>query len=248
MGSKANRPELIVDGKRLDGRALDELRPLKIEASVLKNADGSAYLEWGNNKVLAAVYGPVETQPKHMADPSKAIIKCRYAMAPFSSLEEHGRTGPNRRATEISKVTKEAFENVVLLNEFPGSMINIFIEILQSDGGTRVAGITAAAVALASAGIHMKDLIYAVAIGKVGDALILDQNMIEDNYSDADMPIAIAPRNNDVLFLQMDGDFSKEELKRSIDMAIESGKVISKVQKDALRHVYQKAAERYESE
>ena len=130
MASKANKPELIVDGKRLDGRAFDQLRPLSIEAGVLKNAAGSAYLEWGNNKVLAAVYGPVEAQPKHMADPSKAIIKCRYSMAPFSSLSEHNRSGPNRRAIEISKVTKEVFEKVLMLNEFPGSQINIFIEIL----------------------------------------------------------------------------------------------------------------------
>ncbi len=248
MASKANRPELIVHGKRLDGRALDELRPLKIEASVLKNADGSAYLEWGRNKVLAAVYGPMETQPKHMADPTRAIIKCRYAMAPFSSLEEHGRTGPNRRATEISKVTREVFENVVMLNEFPGSMINIFIEILQSDGGTRAAGITAASVALASAGIHMRDLVYAVSIGKVGEHLILDLNMLEDNYSDSDMPMAISPRNDNVLLLQMDGEYTKEELHKAMEMAKEAGKTISKIQKDALKHVYKKVAEKYESE
>ncbi len=246
MASTANRPELIVNGKRLDGRAMDELRPLKIEASVLKNADGSAYLEWGRNKVLAAVYGPTETQPKHMAQPTKAIIKCRYQMAPFSSLEEHGRTGPNRRAIEISKVTKEAFENVVMLNEFPGSMINIFIEILQSDGGTRAAGITAASVALASAGIHMKDLIYAVAVGKIGEHLVLDLNMKEDNYSDSDMPMAISPRNNDILLLQMDGEYTKEELKKAMEMAVEAGKTISKVQKEALRGVYTRIAEKYE--
>jgi exosome complex component RRP41 len=248
MASKANRPELIVNGKRLDGRALNELRPLKIEASVLKNADGSAYLEWGRNKVLAAVYGPMETQPKHMQDQMKAIIKCRYAMAPFSGLADHGRSGPNRRATEISKVTKEAFENVVMLSEFPGSMINVFIEILQSDGGTRAAGITAAAVALASAGIHMKDLIYAVSVGKVGEHLILDLNMQEDNFSDSDMPMAISPRNNEVLLLQMDGEYTKEELKTAMDMATEAGKTISKIQKDALKRVYTKIADKYERE
>src|SRR5271169_337533 len=133
MADKANKPDLIVGGKRLDGRTSDELRPLKIEASVLNNADGSAYLEWGNNKVLAAVFGPKEALPKHMADPAKAIIKCKYSMAPFSSVGEHGRTGPNRRAIEISKVTREAFENVVFLSDFPGSEIDIFIEVLQSD-------------------------------------------------------------------------------------------------------------------
>jgi exosome complex component RRP41 len=248
MASKANKPELIKDGKRLDGRAFDEIRPFKIEASVLKNADGSAMVEWGNNRVLAAVYGPVETQPKHMADPMKAIIKCRYQMAPFSSLSEHSRSGPNRRATEISKVTKEVFENVVMLNEFPGSMINIFVEILQGDGGTRAAGITAASVALASAGIHMKDLVYAISVGKIGEELVLDMDMIEDNYSDSDMPMAVSPKDNSILLLQMDGGYTREELPRAIDMVIEAGKVISAAQREALRSVYKNIAKKYEGE
>lgn len=238
MGSLLNKPELLKDGKRLDGRAFDELRPLSIEAGVLKNADGSAYLKWGNNRVLAAVYGPKEATPKHFADPSKAIVKCRYAMAPFSSLEDHGRTGPNRRATEISKVAKEAFENVILLNEYPGGEIDIFMEILQSDGGTRAAGITAASVALANAGIHMKDMPYAVSAGRIGDHIVLDVNMLEDNYSDADMPMAISPRNNDILLLQMDGGLTEQQYKTAVEMAMSSGKTIQEEQRAALKRCY----------
>ena len=234
----ANKPELLKDGKRLDGRGFDELREIKIEAGVLKNADGSAYLEWGNNKVLAAVYGPKEAFPKHMSDPTKAIVKCRYAMAPFSSLEDHGRTGPNRRATEISKVAKEAFENVIMLNDYPGGQIEIFMEILQSDGGTRAAGITAAAVALANAGIHMKDLIYSVSVGRIGEHIAIDVNKIEDNYSDADMPIAIAPRNNDVLLLQMDGGLSKTQFEQAMGMIYKAGEKIHQIQKKALEDYY----------
>ena len=239
MASLTNRPELLKDGKRLDGRAFNELRPIKIEAGILKNADGSAYLEWGNNKVLAAIYGPKEAVPKHFADPSKAIIKCRYSMAPFSGLSDHGRSAPNRRATEISKVTKEVFENVILLNEFPGGEIDIFIEILQSDGGTRAAGITAASVALANAGIHMRDIVYAVSAGRIGEHVVLDVNMIEDNYSDADMPMAISPRNGDVLLLQMDGGFTREQLNEAMGMVLEAGKTISKVQREALEKLYE---------
>src|SRR5271170_2871412 len=121
MASTLNKPKLVIDGKRIDGRGFDEIRKLKIVASPLENADGSAYIEWGNNRILAAVYGPREATPRHLANPTKAIIKCKYSMAPFSSLSEHGRTGPNRRSTEISKVIKEVFENVVMVNDFPGS-------------------------------------------------------------------------------------------------------------------------------
>lgn len=239
MASSLNKPELLrEDGKRLDGRDFDELRPLKIIANVIKNANGSAYTEWGNNKVLAAVYGPKEVVPKHLSDPLKAVIKCRYAMAPFSSLSDHGRSGPNRRATEISKVTREVFENVILTKEFPDTAIEISIEILQSDGGTRAAGITTAAVALANAGIPMKDLVYAVSAGKIKDNIVLDLNMIEDNYSDADMPIAIAPRNNNILLLQMDGELTKAQMNSSLDKVINAGKIISKIQRQALLDVY----------
>ncbi|MGC8648609.1 MAG: exosome complex exonuclease Rrp41 [Candidatus Micrarchaeia archaeon] len=248
MANKANAPKLLVDGRRIDGRTTNQLRPIKITAGVLENADGSALLKWGNNIVLAAVFGPRESTPKHTADPVKATVKCKYSMAPFSSMGEHNRSGPNRRAIEISKVTKEVFENVIFLNDFPGSEINIFIEILQSDGGTRAAGITAAAVALANAGIHMKDIVYAVSVGKVGDDLLLDLNMIEDNYSDCDMPMAIAPRNGELLLLQMDGNITKDEIQKAINMAKDAGKIISAAQQEALIQVYKNVNKQIENE
>jgi exosome complex component RRP41 len=238
MASTLNKPKLVINGKRVDGRDFNEMRELKIVASPLKNADGSAYVEWGNNRILAAVRGPREATPRHLSDPTKAIIKCRYSMAPFSSLSEHGRSGPNRRAIEISKVIKEVFENVVMVNDFPGSEIGIFIEVLQGDGGTRAAGITAASVALASAGIHMRDLPYAISVGRIDDKIALDFNMIEDNYSDSDMPIAIAPRNNEILLLQMDGGMTKKQMSDALNMVIESGKQVSEAQKTALREAY----------
>ncbi|MDE1825186.1 MAG: exosome complex exonuclease Rrp41 [Candidatus Micrarchaeota archaeon] len=245
MGSSTNKPELIVNGKRLDGRGFADLRPMKIIAGGLKNAAGSAYMEWGNNKVLAAVYGPKEALPKHTQDPDKAVIKCKYSMAPFSSLEEHNRSGPNRRAIEISKVTREVFEKVILREDFPGSEIDIFIEVLQSDGGTRAAGITTAAVALATSGIPMTDLPYAISVGKVGDTLILDLNKAEDNYSDADMPIAIGPRNNDILLLQMDGSLTKEQISEGLTMAKKAGESVARLQREALKAPYERILEKY---
>lgn len=241
----SDKPELIINGKRLDGRMPDELRDIRIEVGYIKNAVGSAYIEWGNNKIVAAVYGPKEALPKHIQDPERAIIKCRYTMSPFSSLEEHGRSGPNRRSTEISKVTKEVFENVIMLDKYPGSAIDIYVEVLQGDGGTRAAGITAAAVAVAASGIPMTDLPFGVSFGKVGEHVILDLNKIEDNYSDADMPIAISPRTGDILLLQMDGTLTKDDIKKGMAMVNKAGEIISKIQRDALKESYQKISERY---
>ena len=92
---------------RADGRAYNELRPIKIEAGVLKRADGSAYLEVGGNKILVAVYGPRESYIRRLLEPNTGVIRCRYNMAPFS-VDDRKRPGPDRRSSEISKITADA--------------------------------------------------------------------------------------------------------------------------------------------
>ncbi|KUO41966.1 MAG: exonuclease [Hadesarchaea archaeon YNP_N21] len=232
------KPEkLLIDGKRLDGRSPDELRPLKIQAGVLKRADGSAYLELGKNRVLAAVYGPREMHPRHEQQPDTAVLRCRYNMAPFS-VEERKRPGPDRRSVEISKVIREAIQPVVFLEMYPRSAIDVFVEILQADAGTRTAGITAASVALADAGIPLKDLIAAVSVGKIDDTIILDLNKEEDQWGTTDMPVAIMPRKKVITLLQMDGHFTPEEFKRALDLAFKGCEQIHELQKKALRDKY----------
>jgi exosome complex component RRP41 len=233
-----DKPEkLIVDGRRLDGRLPDEMRPLKIQAGVLKRADGSAYVELGDNKVLAAVYGPREMHPRHLQQPDTAVLRCRYNMAPFS-VEDRKRPGPDRRSVEISKVTREAIQPVVFLELYPRSGIDVFIEILQADAGTRTTGITAAAVALADAGVPMRDLISAIAVGKVDNTVVLDLNKQEDNWGTSDMPIALMPRKKFITLLQMDGHFTPEEFKYGLSLAFKGCEQIYEAQKQALKERY----------
>ena len=229
-------------GIRLDGRRADELRPIKIEAGVLKKADGSAYLEWGNNKVLAAVYGPREAHPRHLQDPAKALVQCRYNMAPFS-VTDRKRPGPDRRSVEISKVISEAFASVVFVEQFPRTSVDIFIEVLQADAGTRCAGLTAASVALADAGIPMRDLVTSCASGKIGGVVALDLNKDEDNFGDADCPMAIVPRTGEIVLLQMDGHLTADEFDRAMGLSIGAAKKIYEIQRDALRRRYESVAE-----
>ena len=231
--------ELFKNGKRIDGRKFDELRDLKITAGVLKRADGSCLLEWGKNKVLAAVYGPRECMPRHEQNPLKARIRYRYNMAPFS-VEDRKRPGPDRRSTEISKISQEAFEKVIFTNYFPKASIDIFVEILQADAGTRCAALTAASVALADAGIPMKDLIVGVAAGKAGDQVILDLGKEEDNFGQADMPMGIIPTTGEVVLMQMDGDFSKEEFNQAIELIKKAVPVVYEKQRQALKDKYEK--------
>jgi len=229
--------ELIKDGKRIDGRAPDELRPIKIEAGPLYRADGSCYLEWGGNKIMAAVYGPKEAVPRHIQDSTKAVINARYNMASFS-VEDRKRPGPDRRSQEISKITSEALENVILTEMFPRAVIDVNIEVLDADAGTRCAGITAAAVALADAGIPMRDIPVACAAGKVDGVVVLDLLGDEDKKGDADLPVAIAPRSEEILLLQMDGHMTVEEFDEALGLALKGCREISKLQKEALLKKY----------
>jgi len=159
-------------------------------------------------------------------------------MSPFCSIEEHGKRGPSRRGTEISKIISEVFENVVLAEHFPKTAIDVFIEILQADGGTRTAGLTAAAVALADAGIPMKDVVCGVAGGKIDGQLAIDFGKYEDNFGESDIPMAFSLRTGEILLFQMDGLLTKEEIASVIDMGFRAAEKIHKMQVEALKERY----------
>lgn len=229
--------KLFENGKRLDGRKPHDLRKIKIEVGVLHRAEGSCYLEWGGNKVMAAVYGPREAVPRHTQNPLRAIVNARYNMAAFS-VDERKRPGPDRRSQEISKVISEALEHVILLERFPRASIDVSIEILDAEAGTRCAGLTAAAVALVDAGIPMKDIPAACAAGKIDGQIVLDLGKEEDNFGDADLPVAISPRTGEVLLLQMDGHLTQEEFEKTFELAINGCHTVSEIQKKAILEKY----------
>jgi len=226
----------IKDGLRLDGRRAEELRPIKIEVGVLARADGSCYVEMGKNRVIAAVYGPREVHPRHLQEVTRAIVRYRYNMASFS-VEERRRPGPDRRSHELSKVGREALEPVILTSYFPRSVIDVFVEILQADAGTRTAGINAASVALADAGIPMRSLISSCAAGKVGGEIVLDPMKEEDNFGDADMPIAMTPAG-EITLLQMDGGLTIDEFHEALELARSGCRQIYEVQRRVLIEKY----------
>lgn len=225
------------NGIRLDGRKADELRPTFFKMGVLEKADGSAYVEQGKNKILVAVYGPRELHPRHLALPDKAFVRCRYHMAPFST-DTRKSPAPTRREIELSKVIREALEPTIFTELYPRTAVDIFIEILQSDGGTRCAGISAASLALADAGVPLRDLISACAVGKVDGQVVLDLNDAEDKEGTTDMPVAIMPQTKSIKLLQLDGILMHEEFAAGIDLAIKGCMQIYELQKEAIKQKY----------
>ena len=231
----------MVYKERKDKRKFDEPRKIEAKVGVIPNADGSAYFKIGNTWAYAAVYGPRNLHPKFMQDPSKGILRCNYNMMPFSGSGDRVRPGSSRRSKEISLVTEKALLPVLDLSEYPNSVVDVFIELPQTEAGSRCAGICAASMALADAGLTMKDLVAAISVGRVDDKLVVDLDYIEEAYEDgpvADIPIAMTPNSNEITLLQMEGLISKDELKKVLEMGKKVCKDIYEVQKKALKDKY----------
>ena len=158
-------------------------------------------------------------------------------MAPFSTHERKN-PAPSRREIELSKVIREALEPVVMSELYPRTSIDIFIEVINADGGTRTASITAASLALADAGIPMRDLVASVAVGKVDGVLVLDIDEVEDMYGEADMPVAMAPTLRWITMLQLNGVLTHEEFIQALNLAKKGIEVIYNMQKEVLKKKY----------
>ncbi|MHA1311144.1 MAG: exosome complex exonuclease Rrp41 [Candidatus Helarchaeota archaeon] len=238
---KLEKPEKLIDENniRVDGRKLNDLRPIKMEVGVLPKANGSAYVEMGGNKILASVYGPREVHPRHLAESNKAVFRCLYRMATFS-VDERKSPAPSRRENELSMVIGQALEPAIFLNYYPKTMIECTILVIQADGGTRCASINAASLALADAGIAMRGLVSAVAIGKADGKLIVDLNNVEDQFGEGDLPIAILYPLKEVSLIQFDGILTNEEFQQCINLAYDACEIIFNKQIEALHKRYSK--------
>ena len=227
--------------QRIDGRKFDETRPITAKVGVINRADGSAMFKIGNTWAYAAVYGPRDLYPKFMQNPERGILRCNYNMMPFSSSGERVRPGGSRRSKEISLVTEKALLPVLNLDEYPNSVVDVFIELPQTEAGSRCAGICAASMALADAGLEMKDLVCAVSVGKVDDKLLVDLDYSEESYKDGqtvDIPIAMLVNSGKVTLLQMDGEAKKQELMKLLEMGKKACFDIYEIQKKALKEKY----------
>jgi len=237
MAEKEKTVLITKDGTRHDGRKKGDIRNIEFKIGVLDRADGSALIEWGRNKILVAVYGPRELHPKHMAMPDKALIRCEYRMSTFS-VPDRKSPAPRRREKEISKILGEALVPAVFNYLYPRSVIDVYINILQADGGSRCASICAASLAIADAGVPMKDLVVGVAAGSLDGTVVLDLDDVEDKEGEGDLPIAVLPNMEEIVLLQSDGTFTPKQYKEALDLMMPACKKIYDLQREALTNKY----------
>jgi len=233
---------MVKEFKRLDGRKPDEIRPIKAEIGVVPNADGSAMFQFGDTIAVVAVYGPKKMHPQHLQNPEKGTLRCNYNMLSFS-VTDRIRPGPSRRSTEISKITEWALEPILIIDQYPNMVIDVHINILQANASTRCAGINAAAMALAHAGIPMKDLVSSVSIGKLDKQLVVDVDKNEEDLKDGegstDIPITFTSEGK-ITHIQLDGKITVKQLKEAVELAKKSCKKIYDIQKKTLKKVGEK--------
>jgi ribonuclease PH len=202
---------------RADGRRVDQLRPITFTPNWVDNPAGSCLVECGDTRVLVTV-SILNRVPRWMVGQKRGWLTAEYAMIPGSSPERVERESVkgklSGRTHEISRLIGRALRSVVDLKTFPEVTIAIDAEVLQADGGTRTASISAAYVALVGAieraktrgelppSVQLADSVSAVSVGIVDGTPMLDLNYLEDSRAQTDMNIV---QLGDGSFIELQG-------------------------------------------
>ncbi|KAM5125934.1 exosome complex component RRP41 [Mantella aurantiaca] len=235
--------ELLSDeGFRQDGRRPGELRKIQCRMGVFAQADGSAYVEQGNTKALASVYGPHEirgSRGKTLHD--RAVVNCQYSMATFSTAERKRRPHGDRRSIEMTIHLKQTFEAAILTQLYPRSQIDIYVQILQADGGNYCTCVNAATLAIIDAGIPMRDYVCACSAGFIEDTPLADLSYVEEAAGGPQLALALLPKSEQIALLEMNSRLHEDNLERVMDAAAKACKDVYAVLDQAVREHLQEA-------
>ncbi|GFS38750.1 3'-5'-exoribonuclease family protein [Actinidia rufa] len=228
------------EGLRLDGRRPMEMRQIRAEIGAVSRADGSAVFEMGNTKVIAAVYGPREVQNRSQQINDQALVRCEYSMANFSTGDRMRK--PKGDSPARCPMFLEASTTIptILGREGDFKAINRDISGHSPDhgsmhidapnasfSGTRSACINAATLALADAGIPMRDLVTSCSAGYLNSTALLDLNYVEDSAGGPDVTVGILPKSDKVTLLQMDAKLPMDTFENVMQLAIEGCKAVA---------------------
>eukprot|EP01006_Ploeotia_vitrea_P051883 TRINITY_DN67613_c9_g3_i1.p1 TRINITY_DN67613_c9_g3~~TRINITY_DN67613_c9_g3_i1.p1 ORF type:complete len:250 (+),score=16.83 TRINITY_DN67613_c9_g3_i1:70-819(+) len=219
MGSK--QEFISLEGLRVDGRRPREIRKIKFELGVLPRADGSCILEQGMTKVMVAVYGPGEVRGRADHGSKNAVILVNYSSAAFSGNERKKKLRYDKQQAEVCQAVKATFEGVILTRLYPQSQIEIFIEVLQTDGNAVCTCLNGATLALVDAGIPMQDYLIACNAGYIDGTALVDTNAQEDLAGGPRVPVAVLARSQKICHLQLDHKLSRELFDEVLKTAME---------------------------
>ncbi|KAH8308026.1 exosome complex component RRP41 [Drosophila kikkawai] len=211
---------LSEQGLRLDGRRPHELRHIKCKLGVFEKPDGSAYMEQGNTKVLAAVYGPHQAKGKK-TESNDVVINCQYSQATFSTAERKNRPRGDRKSLEFKMYLQQSLSAAIKSELYPRSQIDIYVEVLQADGANYAVALNAATLALIDAGICLNEFIVActASLSKANIPLT-DISHIEEVSGGPMLTVAALPNAEKIAFIEMSERFHIDHLETVIETAM----------------------------
>ncbi len=239
---------------RKDGRKPDELRPVTIERNFTKFAHGSVLIKFGDTKVICTA-SVDESVPLHKKNSGQGWVTAEYSLLPGSTckraIRESARGKVNGRTQEIQRLIGRSLRAIVSLSALGERTIWIDCDVIQADGGTRVAAITGGYVALVDAINRLKKSgeiseipllgsVAAVSVGIVNDVSMLDLCYEEDIAAKVDMNIVIT---GDGKYVELQGTgeqdtFTDGELSTMISQAKKGINQLTRIQKEALEKEY----------
>ncbi|MDH4257694.1 MAG: ribonuclease PH [Candidatus Aminicenantes bacterium] len=236
---------------RANKRPFDSIRPVKIKTDYLEFADGSALIEIGKTKVIAAA-SLDEKVPPFLKNSGTGWITAEYSMLPRSTekrtIRERVQSRPSGRTQEIQRLIGRSLRAVTELSILGERTIILDCDVIQADGGTRTASITAACVALALALKKMMDmnvikemplrhLVSAISVGIVEGEPLLDLDYDEDARADLDMNLVQTEKGH-IVEIQATAErktFSRRDLNKLMSLADKGIQELILIQKDVLK-------------
>ena len=236
---------------RVDGRRPDQLRPVKMTRNYLKYPEGSVLIEMGDTKVLCTATVEDGKVPPFLKGTGKGWITAEYALLPRSTetrtIRDVVRGGISGRSHEIQRLIGRSLRAVVDLEKLGERTIWVDCDVLQADGGTRMASVTGGFVALYDAlrflkengvieEIPIKEFLAGVSVGIVDGEILLDLNYKEDFQAQVDMNIVMT-ESGSIVEVQGTGEeatFTKEEMIKMVELAEKGIKELIRMQKEVL--------------
>jgi len=238
--------------KREDGRANDELRPIKFTNGVAPHAQGSTLIEWGSTRVICACTIE-ESVPRWMREQEVegGWLSAEYSMLPYSTVGRKPRDISkgkiDGRSQEIQRLIGRSLRSSLHLNKLGPRSLWIDCDVLQADGGTRTAAITGGYVALRLAILKLlregaldedplKTPVAAVSVGVVAGEPRLDLPYVEDVAADVDMNIVMTGGGS---YIEIQGtgektDFSPDVLSTLLEYGSKGARELIELQEGAL--------------
>jgi len=207
---------------------------MTFDGTTQAGADGSARVAHGLTEVLVSVFGPREARVRAQTLHDRAAIHVEAIIAPFSANDRRRRGRGDKRVLELAAMVKATFEPVVQTSLYPRSQIDIFVHVLQQDGGVLQAAINATTVALVNAGVPLADYVCAVTGGVHAAAPMLDLTALEE----ADLPhvtVASMPRSGHLTLVSMETRLHVDRFEEILRVAGEAGAVIHKEMRAVVR-------------